>query len=369
MNTNFKIFAEFVEETAMNQFYETMKQDSTVQAALMPDAHAGYTLPIGSVVAVDGMVYPSYVGYDIGCGMVAQKLDVTGHLVRNNAENIYKRIQRVVPVGFKVHKNKGPRHNMLKVDNLTIDAQKIAEKKKWCNALGTLGGGNHFIEVGSDENDIVWVVIHSGSRGVGHGIAHHYMKLASPTGKASEGHYGFRTDSDLGQDYINDLMWAQQYALENRKYMMQAVIDAMEYCLGVTAFGVDDMINRNHNHAEEKDGLWIHRKGATHAEEGMMGVIPGNMRDGSFIVRGKGNPDSLCSSSHGAGRVLGRKKAKETLDQNEFSKTMEGIVANVGASTLDESPMAYKDIYEVMEQQKDLVEVVAHVKPILNVKG
>jgi len=152
--------------------------------------------------------------------------------------------------------------------------------------------------------------------------------------------------------------------------MIGRVIDVLR---GVTknadVFPDGELINRNHNHAEEKDGLWIHRKGATHAEEGMMGVIPGNMRDGSFIVRGKGNPDSLYSSSHGAGRVLGRKAAKRELDVAEFSATMEGIKASVGENTLDESPMAYKNIFDVMNLQDDLVEVVAHIKPMINVKG
>ena len=131
----------------------------------------------------------------------------------------------------------------------------------------------------------------------------------------------------------------------------------------------EHLINRNHNHAEEKDGLWIHRKGATHAEDGMMGVIPGNMRDGSFIVRGKGNPDSLYSSSHGAGRVIGRKQAKRELDLEDFKLTMKGVTAMVGEDTLDESPMAYKDIFEVMRLQADLVDMIHHITPIVNVKG
>ncbi|MEW5891242.1 MAG: RtcB family protein [Pseudomonadota bacterium] len=140
---------------------------------------------------------------------------------------------------------------------------------------------------------------------------------------------------------------------------------------GLDALLWESLINRNHNHAEEKDGLWIHRKGATHAEEGMMGVIPGNMRDGSFVVRGKGNPDALCSSSHGAGRVMGRKEAKERLDMATFRQEMEdrGIQARVEAATIDESASAYKDIFEVMAMQRDLVEVIHHIKPIINIKG
>jgi tRNA-splicing ligase RtcB len=242
------------------------------------------------------------------------------------------------------------------------------DKRKGFRGLGTLGGGNHFIEIGQDEIDRVWIIIHSGSRGVGHGIATEYVRLADPANKVRDGHHGFRVDSDYGAAYINDLDWALEYALANRRYMMSSVVDAIEkHCVGSAKWG--ELINRNHNHAEERDGVWIHRKGATHAEEGMMGVIPGNMRDGSFIVRGKGNPDALWSSSHGAGRVMGRKQAKKELDTAEFIQTMEGVTALVGDGTLDESPMAYKDIFEVMRLQSDLVDVVVHVKPIINIKG
>jgi len=229
---------------------------------------------------------------------------------------------------------------------------------------------NHFIEIGIDDYDCPWIIIHSGSRGVGHGCATHYMKTAHPNNKAGEGHYGFMVDSDNGKNYIKDLNFCLDFALLNRKVMLRLVVDSIKQ-LGIECSGDwENMINRNHNHAESKDGIhWIHRKGATHAENGMLGVIPGNMRDGSFIVRGLGNEDALCSSSHGAGRVLGRRKAKENLDLNEFKDTMEGIVANVDSGTLDESPMAYKNIFDVMRLQDGLVDVITHIKPIINVKG
>ncbi len=229
---------------------------------------------------------------------------------------------------------------------------------------------NHFIEVGYDHLNRVWIIVHSGSRGVGHGCATHYMRLASPSGKASDGHYGFPANSENGKKYIEDMNFCLDFALLNRKVMIRCIVESIKQ-VGIKGNSIDDkIINRNHNHAESKDGVkWIHRKGATHAEKGMMGVIPGNMRDGSFIVTGKGNPESLCSSSHGAGRVLSRKKAKEQLNVEDFWETMDGIVANISEQTLDESPFAYKDIYSVMELQKDLIDVVCHVKPIINVKG
>ncbi len=364
------IFTDYADGAALDQFYGAMKQEFAIQGALMPDTHKGYSLPIGAAVATQDYVLPSWVGYDIGCGMCAMRLDVDKTDVRTNAKAIFDQIYRDIPVGFRINAQPSENATKLELAGLSDDARKIAEKKNWLCALGSAGGGNHFIEVGSDEKHKIWVVIHSGSRGVGHGIAQHYMRLASPNGKASEGHYGFSTNSAEGQDYINDLNWCLQYALDNRKVMLLRVAKVIDrYCGGLISVDLEGIINRNHNHAVERDGLWIHRKGATHAEAGMKGVIPGNMRDGSFIVRGKGNPDSLYSSSHGAGRVLGRREAKEKLNTNDFVETMSGIVARVDAGTLDESPFAYKDIFSVMEQQKDLVEVVAQVTPIINVKG
>lgn len=361
-----KIYAEVLEDTALEQFESAMEQDFSVKGALMPDAHTGYSLPIGAVVATDGMIIPSWVGFDIGCGMCALPTSFNAAEVRLAGKAIFDEVYKRVPVGFNVHQH--PKECHLNPDDLADLGRTAFDKRKGFRGLGTLGGGNHFIEIGQDEIDRVWIIIHSGSRGVGHGIATEYVRLADPDSKVRDGHHGFAVESDHGQAYINDLGWALSYALANRRYMMSSVVDAIDkHCVGSAAWG--ELINRNHNHAEERDGLWIHRKGATHAEAGMMGVIPGNMRDGSFIVRGKGNPDALWSSSHGAGRVMGRKQAKRELDTSDFVETMQGVIALVGDSTLDESPMAYKDIFEVMRLQSDLVDVIAHVKPIINIKG
>lgn len=364
-----KIYAEVLEPKALEQFNEAMAQHCTVQGALMPDAHTGYTLPIGAVIATDGKVFPSYVGYDIGCGMAAQGLGVSAQAVRDNAHLIMNEIYFDLPVGNARHQTDQYLPTSLAVTDLTEAGQAIYKKRNGALQIGTLGGGNHFVEIGADEADNIWIIVHSGSRGFGHGIAGHYMSLASPTGKQSEGHYGLDVDSQDGKDYINDQNWALKYALWNRRCIIETVIRAIAKVIDDGSIVPEQFINRNHNHVELKDGLWIHRKGATHAEEGMMGVIPGNMRDGSFIVRGKGNPDSMCSSSHGAGRVLGRKAAKEKLSQEEFEQAMEGITAKTDERLIDESPMAYKDIFEVMRLQEDLVTVLAHVKPIINIKG
>ncbi len=360
-----KIYSDTIEGAALSQFYDAMKQPFVVKGALMPDAHMGYSLPIGAVVATKDYIIPSWVGYDIGCGMCAISTTFKKEDIQKFSKEIFDEVYRTVPVGFKKNDNSAEFPEYV---HLTTTGRAIYDKRGGAYQQGTLGGGNHFIEIGADSDDVVWIVIHSGSRGVGHGIAQHYMKLASPTGKASEGHFGFETWSPNGMDYINDMNRALEFALLNRKTMIERVRKAI-----VTTIGYESkatvFINRNHNHAELKDGLWIHRKGATHADSGMMGVIPGNMRDGSFIVRGLGNPDALYSSSHGAGRVLGRKAAKEQLNLEDFQDQMKDVTALVTQGTLDESPSAYKDIFEVMELQKDLVEVIAHVKPLINIKG
>ena len=366
LGKHYRIYAEVLEPQALEQFSSAMALDHVVSGALMPDAHTGYSLPIGGVIASDGVVVPSWVGYDIGCGMCALPTSFDPQQVASAKQQVFEEIYRRIPVGHKV--NAEPTDCDLDPNDLTPLAREAFWARGAFNALGSLGGGNHFIEVGVDQQNRVWVVIHSGSRGVGHGIAREYMKLASGGEKAKEGHHGLRVDSEAGQAYINDMNWALEFALANRREMMRRIISALgAYCDGAADWS--GLINRNHNHAEERDGLWIHRKGATQAEAGMSGVIPGNMRDGSFIVEGKGNPESLYSSSHGAGRVLSRKKAKEQVSLEDFRSTMEGIAARVNESTLDESPFAYKNIFEVMRLQSELVEVKAHVRPMINIKG
>jgi tRNA-splicing ligase RtcB len=359
-----KIYAEFLEPEALRQFESAMEQPFAVKGALMPDAHSGYSLPIGAVVATDNFILPSWVGYDIGCGMCALPTSFSKSGVIDNSEKIFNSVYRSIPVGFN-HNRKEQKWE--RVPEMTSTARDIFQKNG-LKQLASLGGGNHFIEIGFDESDKVWIIIHSGSRGIGHAIASHYMGLASGDGKARDGHFGFSSSSQEGKNYITDLKFGLEFALENRKQMIARVErEINHYCPGEGNWS--ELINRNHNHAEEKDGLWIHRIGATHAEKGMMGVIPGNMRDGSFIVKGKGNPDSLSSSSHGAGRILGRKAAQKELGMDAFQSTMQGIKAKVTKGTLDESPFAYKNIFDVMKQQADLVEVVAYVKPLINIKG
>ena len=429
-----KIYAEVLESGAISQFNNVLAEDYVTAAALMPDAHQGYTMPIGCVASCKDNVVPQFVGFDIGCGMSALKTPFTRNDIEDFKTDIFENIKNSVPVGF-TH-NAGKQTEWRDFPESTKIAKDIFEKQGM-SQLGTLGGGNHFIEVGHDEEGSIWIIIHSGSRGLGHKVASHYMReaygvfreatagpeieqmmkkfdksqskfkaaqpakfaqvrakkvleLKAKVAKVPNNVDNIKTicplnvNTDLGRDYITDLNFALEYALENRKRMIERVYNSITSAISTNStimFKDADkedtdlvpfsFINRNHNHAEfnKTTGEWIHRKGATHAENGMMGVIPGNMRDGSFIVRGKGHPDSLYSSSHGAGRILSRSKAKELLDLDDFVETMTDVVGVVSAATLDESPEAYKNIFEVMDLQKDLVDVVAYIKPLINVKG
>jgi tRNA-splicing ligase RtcB len=419
-NKPYKIYAELIDETTQKQFEDVLSQDFVTQAALMPDAHSGYSMPIGGVASCKDVVVPQFVGFDIGCGMCAYKTNFNKEQIVSKANEIYEKIVDKIPLGFSKHKN----HQSLK---LNLDRTEFADmilQSIGLKQLGTLGGGNHFIEIGYGKDESAWIVIHSGSRGFGHKIASHYMlqayleknpqegkleaivadwearnirfKEANPSGYQKalkkftlkqqaelnkkmnpdniKGVYGLDVNSKLGQDYIKDQNFALNFALENRKRMIEVINDILNDVFEVNYnFEWQDekrFINRNHNHAEfdKKRGEWIHRKGATHAQEGMSGVIPGNMRDGSFVVIGKGNSDSLNSSSHGAGRVMSRVQARKKVSLDEFKEAMAGVVGTIDEATIDESPFAYKNIFEVMELQKDLVEVVEHIKPIINVK-
>jgi tRNA-splicing ligase RtcB len=371
---------EYIDEKAIAQLESAMALDWVVMGAGMPDMHLGYALPIGGVVATDGVVVPAWVGYDIGCGMCAAPISCSPDDLRIYAQEIFQEIYRQVPVGFKHNKKPVTWREYSGLDKSEWFDRTFHEKGG-LKQLGTLGGGNHFIEIGEDKSGTVWIIVHSGSRNVGHTTATQYMREASyiHTGKrkAREGHYGFGVNSDLGIDYIRDAKAAQAMALYNRRTIIDRVVNAINYSTPCEALVdditcealTDEIINRNHNHIEFRDGLIIHRKGATHADKGMLGVIPGNMRDGSFIVRGLGNPDSLYSSSHGAGRMLGRKQAKELLKEeplrlDAFKEEMEKreITAKTDAGIFDETPTAYKDIFTVMDYQRDLVEVVTHIR-------
>ncbi|MDH5541769.1 MAG: RtcB family protein [Nitrospinota bacterium] len=367
------IFASDVEKDVLDQFYSAMEQSFAKRGALMPDAHLGYSLPIGGVVVTDGVVVPSWVGFDQGCGMAAVKLNANVDEILPHRKEIFSGIYRSIPTGMGDEN----RSKTVKKFDLESRYRSLNENinEKACFQMGSLGGGNHFIELSYDEEKNLWVVVHSGSRNIGHQIASFYMRMAAgqpyegkKLPKPKEGHYGFEAKSREGESFIHDMNKALQFALDNRREIIRRTIKEIAYRLKREPAEME-FINRNHNHAEEKNGEWIHRKGATHAEKGMAGVIPGNMRDGSFVVEGLGNKESINSSSHGAGRSVSRNKAKTQTSVEEFQRLMEGITAKVSRDTLDENPYAYKDIFKVMEEQKDMVKVLHHLKPVINVKG
>lgn len=352
----------------LSRFIKDAGESAITKAALMPDCHQGYTVPIGTVLESQDVVYPSLIGFDIGCGMCAVPTTFDISRVRSNAKNIFEAIHKHVPTGF-THNSKTRKWEEYDELNKTDFMKHTFEKDgTGFKQLGTLGGGNHFIEIGAGNDGRVWVVIHSGSRNIGHKTATYYMKKAGG-GAAREGAFGFHVGAQIAHEYWTDLEFCLAFALENRRQILKGIEAAMS-AGGRGKFLWDELVNRNHNHATLREGHGIiHRKGATHAELGMTGVIPGNMRDGSFVVRGKGNIDSLYSSSHGAGRVMGRREAKENLDLQKFKETMDGITCTASIDTLDESPFAYKDIFQVMAEQDDLVEIICHIIPILNVKA
>jgi tRNA-splicing ligase RtcB len=363
--------AEGIDGKALHQFFEAMACDFAVQGAVMPDCHFGYALPIGAVVATNKVIVCAWVGYDIGCGMCAVETDFLVQEIRENQEKIFENVYKHVPVGFKHNEDPVPWGGIASLDYSDF-FYKMYKERGGDHQLGTLGSGNHFIEIGEDVHKKVWIIVHSGSRNVGHATAQHYMKIASNSTKAKEGHYGLHVDSEHGQNYIKDMNFCLEFALRNRLEIIDRTVAAING-VGI-AGGIptrNEIINRNHNHAVYHEGmkLWIHRKGATHAEKGMLGVIPGNMRDGCYIVQGKGCEQSLFSSSHGAGRVMSRREAHKLVDMDQFSDMMDGIAARVTGHTRDEAPVAYKDIHWVIDQQKDLVDVINMITPIVNIKG
>lgn len=349
----------------IKQFKHVIEQPNVISAALMPDAHVGYTMPIGGVALVRKAVYPSWVGYDIGCGVCAVKVASRsfdkGYLMRHK-DDIRQSIAQVVPTD----KHRHPADHLPSTCKLSKAAEGLLLTREASKQLGTLGGGNHFIELDYDEYGGIWVVIHSGSRGIGHGIAGHWMKVAqeqNPGGDKS-GMDFFNEGSENYKSYMEDQQWCIRYALKNREVMLKLI--AYELCI---SYDWDTLINKVHNTALEEQGGVVHRKGATDASLGVAGVIPGNMRDGSVIVHGLGNPSSLNSCSHGAGREMGRGAAKRKLSLETFRSDMKGIACDASEGTLDEAPLAYKQFEVVMDNQKDLCQIQSVLKPIVNVKG
>jgi tRNA-splicing ligase RtcB len=328
------------------------------------------------------------VGVDIGCGMNALRLSIKATDLPDNLRGVRSTIEAAIPVGFDMHKSDKARASTLRA--LSVGLDKLLERhpkmlqmqkkpfQTWVRQLGTLGGGNHFIEICLDEHDDVWIMLHSGSRGIGNRIGEYYIRLAQ---KDMQRHLHNLPDKDLAyftegaehfDDYVAAVHWAQDYAMENRREMMRLIIDALKQKL--PKFGVTkEAISCHHNYVsvEEHFGeqVYITRKGAIRAGEGELGIIPGSMGAKSYIVRGKGNEQSFCSCSHGAGRRMSRGKAKRHFSEQDIEAQTQGVECRKDKGVLDEIPGAYKDIDQVMENQSDLVEVVHTLRQVVCVKG
>ncbi len=388
-----KIWGNEVEDNTMEQIKNVSNLPFVHKhIAIMADNHFGFGCPIGTVVATENVVVPSLVGVDIGCGMCAVKTSLT-EIDTETLKKIMSEIRKVIPIGFKKHKKEQDRNLM---PNLSMDRTVNMDKytpilnKEWDNALkslGSLGGGNHFLEIQKGDDGHIWIMIHSGSRNLGLKVANHYNKLAIElnakwfSSVPKEWELAFLPiDSEEGQAYIREMNYCVEFALANRKLMMDKICEIFHKNNTIAMMDemiqFDNMINIAHNYASQENhfgkNVWVHRKGATQARKGQLGIIPGSQGTASYIVEGLGNPESFESCSHGAGRLLGRKQAEKTLDLEKEIKILDdqNIIHGIRhKSDLDEATSCYKNIDEVMENQKDLVKILIKLKPLAVVKG
>ncbi len=364
--------------------------------AIMPDVHWGMGATVGSVIPTSGAIVPAAVGVDIGCGMVAHKTTLRASELPDNLKKIRLAIEGAVPHGRtndgKGTKDEGSWRGKIPVvvknqwPKLQTEYDTIVEKHpfigKWgdpANHLGTLGTGNHFIEVCLDQDDMVWLMLHSGSRGIGNRIGRYFIEKAKEDMKRyfinlPDANLSYLVDgSENFTDYVQALNWAQEFARINRKIMMTRTIFAVIRETN-KRFGADEVaVNCHHNYVSRENhfgkNVWVTRKGAVRARAGDLGIIPGSMGAKSYIVEGLGNPDSFMSCSHGAGRAMSRRAAKDRFTLDDHIKATEGVECRKDEDVIDETPMAYKDIDAVMEAQKDLVKVLYTLRQVVCVKG
>jgi tRNA-splicing ligase RtcB len=383
---NLKVWAEGLEAEAMRQARRTARLPIVGgHVALMPDAHVGLGATIGSVVPTEGAVIPACVGVDIGCGMAAVLTDLSASDLPDDLRPLLRRIERSIPAGVGKGHDWG-RHSpgaerasawLEKNRPRTRLDDRLENKSR--DQMGTLGAGNHFVEISLDEQGRVWAVLHSGSRGIGNLLAQSHISEAKAVARRMDLHL---EDPDLSyllegtpefDHYIADLLFAQAYARTNRETMLDALLNALFTFVGRGS--EVDRVNCHHNYtAQERHFgkvLWITRKGAISAKAGEAGIIPGSMGTDTYLVVGKGNPDSYTSSAHGAGRRMSRTRARKTLTASSLTKAMEGRtwLGSKASRLVDEHPDAYKDIEEVMRLSSDLVEVRHRLRAIVNYKG
>jgi tRNA-splicing ligase RtcB len=367
--------------------------------AVMPDVHAGIGSTVGTVIATDRAIIPAAVGVDIGCGMNAVRLSLRADQLPDSLAQIRSAIEAAVPLGAGGNHQHPPEHvaegwkrlyakTTAGHETLLGQAHGGNSKSSPVNAalekargqLGSLGSGNHFIELCVDENQDVWVMLHSGSRGIGNMIGKHFIERAK---RRMEQFFiqlphqdlaYFPEDTEDFNDYVEAVNWAQNYALENRRVMMEAVLKAIASQITEVPFSLtSEAVNCHHNYVEKENhfgkNIWVTRKGAVRAREGDLGIIPGSMGQRSYIVRGKGNLQSYCSCSHGAGRVMSRSEAKRRFSLQDLVDQTQGVECRKDDAVIDEIPGAYKSIDQVMANQTDLVEVVHTLRAVMCVKG
>lgn len=360
--------------------------------AAMPDVHYGTGATVGAVIPTRSAIIPAAVGVDIGCGMNAVRLSLKAHELPDTLARVRSAIEKAVPVGFEQHartKVKGSAHARRarkmndRLDAIVTRHPGIMKMQRrfndtWMCQLGTLGGGNHFIELCIDESDGVWIMLHSGSRGIGNVIGRYFIAAAQKDMRRHQVHLPdrdlayFSEGSELFDDYVDAVDWAQDYAMDNRRMLLELVVEAIRPFL--PRFSLEaEAINCHHNYVAREHhfgaDVYVTRKGAIRAGLGEMGIIPGSMGTRSYIVRGLGNAESLCSCSHGAGRRMSRGHAKRHFSARDIEAQTAGVECRKDRGIIDEIPGAYKDIDQVMAHQTDLVEVVHTLKQVLCVKG
>ena len=388
-----RIWTDDIEQEALQQLINVAQLPIVhSHVAAMPDVHAGIGATVGSVIPTKGAIIPAAVGVDIGCGMNAVRLTLSTEQLPDSLAKLRSAIEAAVPVGFGQHdydKVRGSAHARVarpfadRLDRIVDKHPGVAKMQRqfdrtWISQLGSLGGGNHFIELCLDEAGAVWVMLHSGSRGIGNVLGRYFIAAAR---KDMERHQGRLPDRDLAylsegstlfDDYVEAVEWAQDYAAANRRQMMQLIVSAIAPHLPPFELA-GEAINCHHNYVAQEEHfgqrVFLTRKGAISARSGELGIIPGSMGAKSYIVRGLGNPQSFHSRSHGAGRRMSRTEAKRRFNRFDLAAQTQGVECRKDGGVIDEIPGAYKDIDQVMANQQDLVEVVHTLKQVLCVKG
>jgi len=386
-NVPVKIWTNDIENEAKNQLINLSKMPFIHKhIAVMPDVHAGKGSTIGTVIATKGAIIPSAIGVDIGCGMSAIKLPFKVDLIIDKLPKIRSSIEKAVPVGFNYHSSisldfdKYFNNFLGCTRTISLDSKELKKAKLQC---GTLGGGNHFIEICADQFGDAWLMLHSGSRGIGKILADIHI---NGTKDLMQKYFIDLPDPDLAylvhetpefNDYISDMEWAQKYAKLNREKMVKDVLRELSYYAygdrSTSKFKDCLHVDCHHNYTQIENhfgsNVYVTRKGAVSARKDQLGIIPGSMGAKSFIVRGLGNQESFCSCSHGAGRKMSRNKARETFTQEDLINQTKGIECRKDSAVIDEIPSAYKDINLVMDNQSDLVKIEYTLKQLICIKG